>query len=244
LRTGKALVVANADDADAGYIGDRLEQRGFALRALHRDRDEIRSAVTQGEVPDLILLLGSAWSVHAPVDLPALDAECALVRSAVASNVALLAICYGAQVVAHALGGSVSAAPRAEAGLIDIETDDPELVPPGPWTAFHSDVLRAPPSATVVARNGCGVQAFVLPRVLAVQFHPEVRPDVLDDWAGGDPELLADAGTNRSELFEQARSREDAARAAAHALVDAFLRRAQVAARDDSTAEDAQSGVT
>lgn len=242
MRPRIALVVANAYDADAGYVGDRLQQRGFDLRPVRRDRGETPTTVTRDDRPDLILLLGSAWSVHAPVDRRAVEAECALVRSAVTADVPLLAICYGAQVVAHALGGSVSAAARPEAGLIDVETDDPELVPPGPWTGFHSDVLRAPPSATVVARNGCGDQAFVLPRLLAVQFHPEVRPHVLDDWAGRYPAVLAESGLDRAALLAQSRSREGEARAAAYALVDAFLARAQVLGT--ATTQDAQSGVT
>jgi len=61
--------------------------------------------------------------------------------------------------------------------------------------------------------------------VLAVQFHPEVRPDTLDDWSRRFPQLLLDAGLDRATLVAEARDREPAARAAAHALVDAFLDR-------------------
>ena len=104
-------------------------------------------------------------------------------------------------------------------------SDDEGLVASGPWPQFHLDVVEAPPDARVVATNSCGTQAFTLPGVLAVQFHPEVLPDTLDDWAGRFPELLVDAGLDRESFVREAREREPDARAAAHALVDAFLDR-------------------
>jgi hypothetical protein len=58
-----------------------------------------------------------------------------------------------------------------------------------------------------------------------VQFHPEVRPDVLDDWSRRFPDLVLDAGLQRAEVVAQAREREDDSRTAAYALVDAFLSR-------------------
>jgi GMP synthase-like glutamine amidotransferase len=215
------LVVANSTDADAGYVGEWFTERGFTLRTVMRDEAE-----TPAAVPDnvqAVLLLGSEWSVHSPIDPVALESECALVRSAQAAGVPVLGLCYGAQLVAHAFGGRVLPAAQPEVGLVDVETDDPDLVPAGPWSAFHVDVLEPPPGARVVARNGCGTQAFLLPGVLAVQFHPEVRADTLDDWARRFPGLLEGAGLERAELVDEARAREPAARANAHALVDAFL---------------------
>lgn len=220
-----ALVVANVSDADPGFVGDRLEQRGFRLRTVLREAGGVPSTVAAAGHPDLVVLLGSEWSVHAPVDPAALDAECELVRSARGARVPVLGLCYGAQVLAHALGGSVRAAPGPEIGLVEVDTSDPELVPTGPWTAFHLDVLEPPPDASVVARNACGVQAFVLPGALGVQFHPEVRPDVLDDWSRRFPELVLDAGWQPAELVQRARDREEDSRLAAHRLVDTFLAR-------------------
>jgi GMP synthase-like glutamine amidotransferase len=172
-----------------------------------------------------VLLLGSEWSVAAPVDPEALRAECALVRAAGDAGVPVLGLCYGAQVLAHAYGGRVGVAPVPEVGLVHVETTDERLVPPGPWSAFHVDVLEPPPGADVVARNGCGVQAFRMTGALGVQFHPEVLPETLDDWAGRFPDLVSRLGLRPDELGEQARRREGEARRNAHALVDAFLDR-------------------
>lgn len=220
-----ALVVASAIDADAGFVGDRLQQRGYLLRTVIRDGGGVPTTIAAAEHPDLVVLLGSEWSVHDPVERDSLEAECALVRSARQAQTPVLGLCYGAQVLAQAFGGSVTRARRPEIGFVEVDTSDPVLVPAGPWTAFHVDVLEPPADATVVARNECGIQAFVLPGALGVQFHPEVRPEVLDDWSRRFPDLVLDAGLQRAELAARARGREDDSRTAAYALVDAFLAR-------------------
>lgn len=225
----EVLVVANASDPDAGYIGERLEQRGFALRTVFRDRGGTPAGVEAAGRPALVLLLGSEWAVHRPVDVAARDTEAALVRSAVAAGVPVLGLCYGAQLAAYALGGRVRTAERPEAGLVEVDTSDPDLVPAGPWTAFHTDVFDPPPEASVLARNACGVQAFALDGVLAVQFHPEVRPDVLAGWADRFPDLLVGAGVDATDLVALARGSEARSREAAHRLVDAFLARGRPA---------------
>jgi GMP synthase-like glutamine amidotransferase len=219
--TGTVLVTANVSDADPGYVGERLVDLGFTLRLRLRERGEVPPVVPVGTAA--VLLLGSEWSVVDPVRPDVLAAEVGLVRSARTAGVPVLGLCYGAQVVAHALGGRVSRAPEPEIGLVAVETDDPDLVPPGPWWAFHTDVVDPPARARVLARNACGVQAFTLPGLVAVQFHPEVRPATLDDWMARFPELTQTVGADRATLVAQARRREDEARRAAYALVDAFL---------------------
>ncbi|MGI8676682.1 MAG: type 1 glutamine amidotransferase [Nocardioidaceae bacterium] len=218
-----ALLVANSTDSDAGYVGERLSQRGYALRTVLRETGEVPVDVAAAGDVDVVVCLGSEWSVHTPVDASALRAECALVRSASAAQIPVLGICYGAQVVAAAFGGAVTRAATPEIGWIEVTSLDADLVPTGPWLAFHLDVVHLPPQARLVADNDCGAQAFVLPGVLAVQFHPEARPAVLDDWAERFPGLLSEVGVDRRELLAQGWARESESRRSAHALVDGFL---------------------
>ena len=218
--TGTVLVVANVGDPDAGYVGDRFTERGWALAPVWRE-EGLPAQPPAGTVA--VLLLGSEWSVAHPVRPDVLEAESVLVRSAERAGVPVLGLCYGAQVLAHAYGGRVATAEEPEVGLVTVETFDDRLVPPGPWWAFHRDVVDVPPQAQLVARNGCGVQAFRLPRALAVQFHPEVRPSVLEGWLGRLPSMAAASGRTGPELVALAKGREPQARAAAHALVDDFI---------------------
>lgn len=236
----RALVVASAGDEHAGYVGERLEHRGLVLDRVLRDSGSI-PRVAPADVP-LVVLLGSAWSVVTPADHATLESECALVRSAVDAGTPVLAICYGAQVVAHALGGRVERASVPEIGLTEVESHDPSLVSRGPWWAFHTDVMTAPPAASVVARNACGVQAFTLPGVLGVQFHPEVVPAKLAEWLRRFPELVSAAGVAAEDLVRQAHDRERSSRAAAYALVDAFLARSPVSDEPTRQALPARRG--
>jgi GMP synthase-like glutamine amidotransferase len=211
VRATTVLVVANRLDADPGYVGERFAERGCTLTTRLREEDEL----VLGDA-SVLLLLGSEWSAAEPVAPEVLDAECALVRDAVGAGVPVLGLCYGAQVIATALGGRVSHAR---------ETVDESLVPSGPWWEFHLDVIDPPPGSSVVARNGCGIQAFVTDKALGVQFHPEVLPETLDDWASRFPRLVISAGSTREDLVARARAAQDRSRRAAHDLVDAFLDR-------------------
>ena len=56
------------------------------------------------------------------------------------------------------------------------QTDQPEVMPGGPWFQWHFDRWTLPPGATEIARTANSSQAFVLGRALALQFHPGDRP--------------------------------------------------------------------
>lgn len=216
------LVVANHSDPDPGYVGERLEWHGHHLRRAWRE-DGVPLVVPEGV--SCVLLLGSEWSVARPHAPQLLDDECALVRSAGERGIPVLGLCYGAQVLAHAYGGRVRTAPTPEVGLVPVETADRRLVPSGPWWQFHGDVIDVPEQATLVAHNARGAQAFTVERALGVQFHPEVRPAVLDEWLRRVPAVAAAADVPPDELAALAVTTQQHARAAAHGLVDEFLSR-------------------
>jgi GMP synthase-like glutamine amidotransferase len=136
--------------------------------------------------------------------------------------VPVLGVCFGAQSLAVALGGSVVRAARWERGWMAVATDDPDLVPSGPWFQWHEDAILPPPGATVVARTDLCVQAFTIGPHLAVQFHPEVTDIQVASWAtdAEDPQ--------RDELVARTRAELPAARARAAALLDRFLARVPV----------------
>jgi len=100
------------------------------------------------------------------------------VEGAVADGLPVLGVCWGHQLLAQVLGGTVKGG-SYELGYVEIaqEADDPIWDGiSSPFTAFasHSDhVVELPPSATLLASNKTGVQAFRHEQVYAVQFHPE-----------------------------------------------------------------------
>ena len=94
----------------------------------------------------------------------------------------ILGLCFGGQMLARVLGGEVYRGDECEIGWLPVRTNDPSLVPEGPWFQWHFDVITAPPGATSIAETDLGAQAFVAGRSLGLQFHPEVTPEIMDEW--------------------------------------------------------------
>lgn len=168
---------------------DRRERIPGALIPALSTRDikhDVMSFVAGSETEpdlddyDLLVVMGSKESVYDDA-VPWLARELAFVGSAVQRGLPVLGICFGGQLLARHLGGTVRPAVRAEHGFTAVETDDPELVPRGPWMQFHSDTFL-PPAGTEIARNAAGPQAFASEKVLGVQFHPEITVDSFDSW--------------------------------------------------------------
>jgi GMP synthase-like glutamine amidotransferase len=219
----QVVVVRHHEEDSAGFIGAAFEARGAQLSTILFPKE--------GPLPDLrgvahIVMLGSTCSVYDEGEARAwIDEELAWLRRADAAGVPVLGICFGAQVLAAALGGTVENAGRPEIGWVTVDTADPDLIPAGPWLEFHHDRCLPPAHATVLARNDLGVQAYRLGRHLAVQFHPEVDGDQFQLWlnAGGRTEIEA-AGLDPDRLLAQTIAEEPEAAARAGRLVASALR--------------------
>lgn len=147
-----------------------------------------------GELPDSVhecdswLVSGSVSSAYEPLEW--IDRAREFVAAAVAADLPLVAICFGHQLLAQALGGDVSLSERGwGVGLhhYDVVAELPrwpeDLDTPTSLSllASHQDqVTRLPEAATVLASSHhCPVAAFsVGDRVVAVQAHPEFTPEL------------------------------------------------------------------
>lgn len=216
-----------------GPVAERLEERGFAVtEVLVVPEERYATPDVTVEFPaaaewDLIVPLGAPWAADG-VDVigPWLLPELQLLRDAQAADVPVLGICFGGQALACALGGGVERSPRPEIGWVEIETDDPSLIEPGPWFQFHYDRWHLPPGAAEIARNAVSSQAFRIGRSLALQFHPELTSTVLKDWLDDDGKAQVEAvGLDPQRLLEVTAARDEESRTRAFRLVDAFLDR-------------------
>lgn len=138
------------------------------------------------------------------------------IREADAAAVPVLGICFGAQALAHALGGQVMALGEPEHAWIEVDTRDATRVANGPWLSVHEDSIVLPSRARLLAGNARGVQAFAIDHHVGVQFHPEATPAIVARW-------VSDYGARLGrELLVDLRARCRAAAPAALALFDAF----------------------
>jgi GMP synthase-like glutamine amidotransferase len=176
---------------------------------------------------DLLVPTGAPWSVYDHERIGSwVKPEIAWLADAVDADVPVLAICFGAQALAVALGGETVRAPRPEVGWVQIESSDPTLVPEGPWMQWHYDRFVVPPGAVELARNDVCPQAYRYGRSLGVQFHPELTAEGIGVWLdnGGDVGARA-LGIDPDGLRRECAGRDEQARIRAHQLVDAFLDR-------------------
>ena len=98
-------------------------------------------------------------------------------------GIPVLGICYGSQLMAYLLGGSVKTAPVSEYGHTEVEVDTSSVlfqdVSPSTvcWMSHTDYIEKAPEGFCVTAHTPvCPVAAMELPEknLYAVQFHPEV----------------------------------------------------------------------
>jgi GMP synthase-like glutamine amidotransferase len=204
------LIRQHVESAPPGLLAEWLEARGIPY--------VVSRSWLDGPPPDpgdyaFVVSLGHTSGPGDTHD-PAVAAELELLRTAVERDVPVLGLCFGGEALAAVLGARVERSPVPELGWREIETDDPDAIPAGPWLEWHFERFATPPGATEVARTGDATQAFRLGPHLGVQFHPEATVEIVEGWAEHDGvEASLDATPERRE----------AAREAAFQLFDAFL---------------------
>jgi len=186
---------------DASH-GDPNTRRNFR-REL--DADLVEFDATACDLPDgfgfdAVVVTGSRSSVYE--NEAWIDATREWVRAAVEEHdLPALGVCWGHQLLADALGGTVVDMGEYEIGyreverVADAERDDEDPVLsglPASFTAFttHSDaVAELPPGATETARNDYGNHGFRLGDAFGVQFHPEYDQRTAKSVTEGKEEL-------------------------------------------------------
>ncbi len=170
-------------------LGDTHVQRNFT-RELKARLSIVR--VSQGEQPlpwpdadtprtewpyDAVVISGSQSSVYD--DRSWIASVERYVQRALEATAPVLGVCWGHQLLAQTLGGTVENRGQYELGYVTVDqtADDPIWQDvPHPFTVFatHSDaVVQLPGEAKLLAQNEAGIQAFRQGSAVGVQFHPE-----------------------------------------------------------------------
>lgn len=210
-----AVVLAHSWIAgELGHLEPWLDAHGFTVTRV--DRDDAPSI----PAADLLIVLGSPDSVVPEHCTPASQAEIDAVRSWVSGGRPYLGICFGAQVLATALGGSVRRMPAPFIGYTPLEISEAadESVR-GPWTLWHNDGITAPAHAEVLGSLDHADLVFRVGSAWGVQPHIEVTAEILQRMANA---LGADASISEP-IVAALRADSEANAVRARALLDAFL---------------------
>lgn len=157
---------------------------GVFPHAQWRDYD-----LTQGDCPhsttdcDLYVTTGSKASVYD--DEPWIHAFADLVRAIAEARQPLVGVCFGHQMIAHALGGRTAKSPNGwgiGVHTFDVFAPQPWMSPPREQFSLlmscQDQVERPPDGARVLARSEhCPVALYEMGRMIGVQGHPEWTPE-------------------------------------------------------------------
>ncbi len=161
-----------------GVLGEHA--RILSLEVTSHRADRGAAALPNLASVDALVVLGSAASVNDETSW--IDAERDLVSTAVESGVAVFGVCFGGQLLAQVLGGTVVRASRPEIGWPAMTTSDPDRIPPGPWLDCHEDAFTCPPNAEALASTDVSLHAFISGIHTGVQFHPEATTEIVETW--------------------------------------------------------------
>jgi GMP synthase-like glutamine amidotransferase len=133
---------------------------------------------------DFLVIMGGPMSVNDEDEFPWLASEKQFVREVIESGKPVLGICFGAQIIASAMGARITPNPAKEIGWFPIQAvdsnDGSTFRFPASETVFHwhGETFDLPPGAMRLAKSeGCENQAFQLGKaVIGLQFHLETTP--------------------------------------------------------------------
>jgi len=160
------------------------------------------------------------------------------IRDAMGAATPLFGVCYGHQLMAHALGGTVGWLPAGrEIGTESIQrlaetTGSQELPLSFPAQTTHrQSVLEPPRGAEVLARSQRDPHQLLryAPNALSSQFHPEFTPGFMRAYIEARAETLREEGLDPDALLAGVRETE-AARLLLERFAHAALIRRRVAA--------------
>jgi len=149
-----------------------------------------------------LVFMGGPMSVND--DLPWIGPVLQLIRRAVESDVPVLGHCLGGQLMAKALGASVTRNAVKEIGWGEVEVVNPAAAQD--WfgsgvegfTSFHwhGETFAIPAGATrILSSRHCANQAFAYGEHLALQCHVEMTAPLVQSWcASGAREIAASPG--------------------------------------------------
>lgn len=180
-------IFRHAPTEGPGYFATFLEAHGVPWQLIAIDSGDevpVSPAAFSG-----LCFMGGPMSVNDP--LPWINDVCSLIGQAVTAGVPVIGHCLGGQLLAKALGGTVTRNAVKEIGWGEALVDDGEEAADwldgfsGKATVFHwhGETFSIPSGATrLMHSDWCANQMFVLGPHLAMQCHVEMTAEMIATW--------------------------------------------------------------
>jgi GMP synthase-like glutamine amidotransferase len=187
--TMNVLIVKHVDIEGPGLIELCLKQRTIPYRVICLETGD---PLPKPDAFTHIVLLGGPMNVYEEDRYPFLRGEDLFIKEAIQRGKHILGICLGAQLIAKALGATVTKSPVKEIGWCEVSlteegSKDPllgVLTKAFPVFQWHEDTFEIPKWGTRLATSAAVPnQAFRYgDNAYGLQFHLEVTPEMIRDW--------------------------------------------------------------
>ncbi|MEK7295145.1 MAG: gamma-glutamyl-gamma-aminobutyrate hydrolase family protein [Actinomycetota bacterium] len=198
---------------ELGHLEPWFDRHGFVVhRVFREDRPEFPDA-------DLLVVLGSPNSVATSHCQPPAEAEISMVAEWVGRGRPYLGVCFGAQVLARALGGSVRRMTETirSYGPMLLSDIAPQALA-GSWPLWHEDAITAPNSSTILAPVSHADTVFTRGSAWGIQPHIELTPDSVARLA----QTMKIADGDVAPLYQAMKDDEPGLAERAGSLLDTF----------------------
>ncbi|MGB8657611.1 MAG: type 1 glutamine amidotransferase [Candidatus Zixiibacteriota bacterium] len=208
------LLIHNCITEGFGLYETILRPIASKVKAIHPYRGDLFPNV---HGIDTVIVGGTPISAYHLGNHPFLQQEFSFLKEVIAANVPCLGICFGAQLLSLALGGTVIRSPQKEIGVYEAEltesgTTDPSLKGfPRRFPVFqwHQDTFSVPPNAELlVTGRTCRNQMFRAGNAVGVQFHLETGSKEADSWCTAYAEELQSFGKRRDDISVECEAAE------------------------------------
>jgi len=214
-------LIVKAGDALPALIEEKGHYEDWIIRGLGLPRlsVEVVTVYKGDELPDPGSIAGAVVTGSAALVTdrePWSERTAAWLADAVRTETPVLGICYGHQLLAHAMGGRVARNPLGrEIGTVEVRLnsaagEDRLLQGFPPSIRVHvthiESVIELPPGARLLAcSDGDPHQAFSLgPAAWGVQFHPEFDARVVRQYIEARRDAILAEGLDADALYQAA----------------------------------------
>ena len=172
------IAIINDSEVTAGSLPNNI----ISINAWDINWDDL-------SLDDNFIILGGHMGAYDDQKFTYLQEEKQWLKYAINENSKILGICLGSQLIADAMGGSAFLSKNIEFGFKNLEfLIDDSLFEDFKNTkvfSWHRDTFNIPPEATLIAKTEYP-QIFSIKNSLALQFHPEIKLDLFENWYDSD----------------------------------------------------------
>jgi GMP synthase (glutamine-hydrolysing) len=222
------LAIRHVPFEDLGSLAEPLAQAGYSIR--YADAPTADFEVLGKAKWDLLVVLGGPIGVNDGADYPFIAPELKFVEARLKAGLPLLGICLGSQFIAKALGAAVHRNSKVELGWKPLTFTDAGKSSAlrhvtGPVLHWHGEIFDLPQGALNLCNTDLTpCQGFSWGPALAMQFHPEVTAQGLEQWYVGNVGDIREAGLTVPELRRSAQAHAAALEAQVAALLKDWLK--------------------